>query len=351
MWLQRYEKMTGSQNIETLFKYFFQEVSLTGIFRNTNKNTIFARKSFSLLQSDHLYYQLEIFYIRNAMTNIHINHETCIRCKKCVRICPSALFTLNAEKQIEVCADSCIACGHCVAVCPTNSISHSEFPEDKVHSFDRNQLPNADQVELLIKSRRSNRAFSKERIPEELLQRIVEAAHRAPTATNAQEVKMVMVTNPEVLTAISRLTIGTFMSIVNIVDNPLVKWILKPMMPSGYRYIPVFRQLNDEFEKGNDGILRGATAAIFFYTEKKARFGCQDCNLAYQNASLMAEAEGVAHFYTGFVCSAAGMDRQNKVQKLLGIEGKIHAGIALGMPSFRFDKYIDKKEVSLIRID
>ena len=122
--------------------------------------------------------------------------------------------------------------------------------------------------------------------------------------------------------------------------------------------------------------MRGATAAIFFYTDKKERFGCQDCNLAYQNASLMAEATdkkerfgcqdcnlayqnaslmaeaaGVSQFYTGFVCSAAGMDWKRKLQKLLGIEGTVHAGIALGMPSFRFDKYIDKKEVVLKRID
>ena len=45
------------------------------------------------------------------------------------------------------------------------------------------------------------------------------------------------------------------------------------------------------------------------------------------------------------------MDRKRKLQKLLGIEGTVHAGIALGMPFFRFDKYIDKKEVVLKRID
>ena len=281
---------------------------------------------------------LNLFHI---MAQIHINQNTCIRCKKCVRICPSALFTLQEDKGIEVNAEDCISCGHCVAVCPSNSIEHTDFPAEKVHTIDRSQLPTADQVELLILSRRSNRAFSKEKVSEELLQRIIEAAHRAPTATNAQEVKMVLVTRPETLKEVSHITIGTFMSIVNLVENPLLKMILKPLMPSGYRYVPVFKRLHEEFERGNDGILRGATAAIFFYTDKKERFGCQDCNLAYQNASLMAEAAGVSQFYTGFVCSAAGMDRKRKLQKLLGIEGTVHAGIALGMPSFRFDKYID----------
>ena len=62
------------------------------------------------------------------MAQIHINQNTCIRCKKCVRICPSALFTLQEDKGIEVNADDCISCGHCVAVCPTNSIEHADFP-------------------------------------------------------------------------------------------------------------------------------------------------------------------------------------------------------------------------------
>lgn len=286
------------------------------------------------------------------MAQIQIHQNTCIRCKKCVRICPSALFTFREDKGIEVNTENCISCGQCVAICPTNSIAHSDFPPERVHTFDRNQLPTADQVELLMRSRRSNRAFSKERIPETALQRIIEAAHRAPTATNAQEVKMVLITRPETLTEISRLTLSTFISLVHTVESPLVKMILKPLMPSNYRYIPVFKQLQEEFDKGNDGILRGATAVLFFYTDKKARFGCQDCNLAYQNASLMAEALGVAQFYTGFVCTSANMNRKKELQKLLGIEGcTIHAGMALGIPSFRFDKYIDRKELSLKRID
>ena len=75
------------------------------------------------------------------MAQIHINQNTCIRCKKCVRICPSALFTLQEDKGIEVNADDCISCGHCVAVCPTDSIEHADFPSEKVHTIDRSQLP------------------------------------------------------------------------------------------------------------------------------------------------------------------------------------------------------------------
>lgn len=281
------------------------------------------------------------------MATISINHDACIRCKKCVRICPSVLFQLDKNHQITVDSESCISCGHCVAVCPTSAITHSDFPENHIHAFSRDQLPTPEQVDLLIRSRRSNRAFSSREIPMEDLLQIIEAGHRAPTATNAQGVKMVLVTAPEVMAEISRITIQEFNNAADWLMNPLLKPLLKRIMPDNYHYVPVFRRLRDELKQGNDGILRNAKAVLFFYTDSKSRFGCQDSNLAYQNASLMAESLGIAQFYTGFVCSASELDHRNKFQKLLGIKGTIHAGMAMGMPSFLFERYIDRKDLDL----
>ena len=277
------------------------------------------------------------------MIEVTINQNTCIKCGKCVRICPSELFNTTAEEK-QVCVknlESCIRCGHCVAVCPTEAIAHSAFPESAVHAFDRKNLPPPEALELLIRSRRSNRAFSSKPVPEEYLQKIVEAAHRAPTATNAQELSYTVVTDPEKLHQISSLTLGVFLGIVKLI-RPL-KGLLKLFMPETVALIPEFEGMVAEFSKGKDYILREAKAVIFIHAPESARFGRQDANLAYQNASLMAESLGVAHFYTGFVCVSIDNDKRKKrIAKLLGIDGQIHAGIALGMPSFHFERYIDR---------
>lgn len=280
---------------------------------------------------------------------LKIDASTCIKCSKCVKVCPSRIFvqlTAGSEVMLEN-MESCISCGHCVAVCPSNSVIHEAFPPEKVHPINFAALPTPEQVMLLCKARRSNRAFTKQPVPPAMLNQILEAAHCAPTASNMQQVVFTLITNPQQISEITDYTIRTFQPIVKILENPVLKPILKRLLSEVYKYLPSFYRLIEERKKGNDLILRGATAVILIHTPKDNRFGCQDANLAYQNGSLMAESLGVSQFYTGFVCVAIKQDKKNKLAKLLGINGTIHAGMALGMPSFRYPKYIDRKEIEV----
>lgn len=283
---------------------------------------------------------------------IEILSDSCTRCGKCARVCPAGVLVQDSKTHdINVVnLESCIVCGHCVAVCPADSVRHSEFTQDKVHEIDYSQMPTPEQLMLLCKARRSNRAFSKKPVPQEKLDLIVEAAHRAPTASNMQGVEFTLVTDPEMVKRVVDYTLGEFSASIGKISNPLIKSIVKRFIPSAYRYIAILKRMKEQYAMGNDPVLRGATSVLFIHSPKESMFGETDCNLAYQNGSLMAESLGVSQVYTGFVCVAVRRDKDKKLAKMLGIEGTIHAGMAMGMPVFKYPKYIDRKDIKINKI-
>lgn len=281
----------------------------------------------------------------NMEFTLAIDKVTCTLCKRCVQVCPAGIFNLSdAGKEVEIeHVEACIQCGHCAAACPSGAIEHSVFPPEQVHAVNRKALPTPEQVLSLCRIRRSNRALKPDAVPREYLDLILEAAHRAPTASNRQEVHFTLVTNPKLMRQVADITIDTFASLAKKLSHPLVKPFVRMFAPEVYQLIPRFTQMQEEHNAGQDPILRKTTALIFIHTPADNRFGCEDANLAYQNGSLMAESLGVSQVYTGFVYTAIKMDKKRRINKLLGIEDKIHAGMALGMPIFHFTKYIDKK--------
>lgn len=272
--------------------------------------------------------------------------ESCIRCGRCVKVCPSLIFVQEGPGDAVTLRkpENCIGCGHCVAACPTGSVAHAEFPPERVHAIDFAALPTPEQLELLLAVRRSNRALSDRPVPQEALRRIVAAADRAPTASNARQLGYTLVTDPAMLRGITEYTLGVFGKLLRRLSNPLVRPWLSRLLPGVYRYIPLFKTMQRDYAEGRDRILRGGTAVLVIHAPNENRFGAEDANLAYQNASLMAESLGVSQIYMGFVMTAVRQDRSNGLGRMLGLgDRRICAVMSLGMPQFRYPNYIDRE--------
>lgn len=273
--------------------------------------------------------------------------DGCIRCGRCVRVCPSLIFRQEAAGAPVALhrPENCIRCGHCVAACPAGAVAHGEFPAERCHAVDYGAFPAPGALEELLAARRSIRTFREEPVPRACLERIVAAADLAPTATNARGLGYVVVTDPARLRQVVEFTLDVFGRLVRLLDNPFVRPWLRPLMPGAYRYVPAFRRMRREWsEEGIDRILRGATALVAIHAPRQSRFGAEDANLAYQNASLMAESLGVGQVYMGFVLTAA-RQREGALERLLGLSSDrcIRAVMALGLPRFRYPQRIDRQ--------
>ena len=281
---------------------------------------------------------------------ISISTETCIKCGKCVKVCPINVFT-QEPKSVPVVANPgmCIKCGQCVSVCPTSSVSHELFPSEKVHSIDYSMLPTADSMMLLLKSRRSNRALKKTPVPDELLDKIIEAANVAPTASNSQQVNYTLITDKEKLKEITEFTLSSFESKLKFLDNKIAKYLLGKTSPKLLRYIPLVKEMRRQFSEGNDLILRNAPVLLLIHSPKSNQYKEVDCNLAYQNGSLMAQALGVSQIYGGFVLNAVRSNPKG-FAKIIKTEEVVCAVMALGMPQFSYPNYVDRKDANVERL-
>lgn len=202
-------------------------------------------------------------------------------------------------------------------------------------------LPSAESLMELIRSRRSNRTITSTPIPRNSLDMILEAARYAPTAQNSRLVHMHLITEDKELLGVETATMQFFMRLSRIMLFPPVKAVLKPFLRKLYDEVPALMAMNELFQQGQRPSICNCTALIVLSAPKDYSFGAQDCNLAYQNASLMAESLGVSQIYMGFVQTAMFMMGTSRASKVLGIPKghKAWAIMGLGMPAFKYSKY------------
>lgn len=280
------------------------------------------------------------------IAQISIDQDRCSRCGRCARVCPSVVFGVGEnDKTVSVLRpSSCIQCGHCVDVCTTDALSHGAFPQEKIHRIDQDLLPTADSLMELLRSRRSNRTITDKPIPASVLTDMLEAARYAPTAENSRLVKVTVLDQSEDLQAVEDKVMRFFLLMARLLMNPVVRPFTKVLLPDLYAEAPELMRFEKRWKAGEKPCLCNATALLVFSAPAGYDFGWQDCNLSYQNASLMGQAHGVSQVYMGLVQTALKYMGKGSVARLLKLPcgHRPYALMAVGMPAFQYPKYTER---------
>jgi len=275
---------------------------------------------------------------------IRIDIDACKRCGRCARVCPAAVYTQEkGEVPVVRKAKNCIQCGHCVDVCEAGALQHADFPATSIHRVQKELIPSPKSLMELMKSRRSNRTITDKPIPSEALSDIIEAAYVAPTSENSRKVVVTLLEGKDIQ-EVEDATMRFFLRLASILMSKPVRPLTKLFLRDLYNEAAELYRFERKWREGKRPCTCNAKALLVISAPNKYDFGWQDCNMAYQNASLMAEAHGVSQIYMGLVQMAFKNMGRKKNERMLHLpkNHKLYALMALGMPAFYYPNYSDK---------
>ena len=181
--------------------------------------------------------------------------KDCIGCKRCVAVCPSFVFDMAEAKSSVVRGEWCIGCGQCGAVCPTEAIHHEGIHFDPHPIKGEAPATSPESLELLLRERRSVRNYTRDPVPEEVLRRILDSGRYAPTGTNSQNVHYVVLTTPDRISELQKMTIAFYDKIFSRVRGRLGRLLVS--LVAGRKTAEYLRESLPKAEYANEQMSAG----------------------------------------------------------------------------------------------
>ena len=263
------------------------------------------------------------------MLQFKINQSLCTSCGLCVADCPSRVIAMvdgvpSIAKEIET---VCYQCQHCLAVCPTAAVSILGLDPAESRLLPGNS-PDPDQMETLIKGRRSVRSYRKENLEPELLQRLLEVAWHAPTGINSRQVRFTVVDDREKLAVLRAEVMAG-----------LGRLLREGALPEGLEFFAGLIQLWEE--QGVDTLFRGAPHLLIASAPRGVASPLPDCLIALSYFELFAQANGVGTVWDGLAKLAIN-DLLPETLKALGIpeDHLVGYAMAFGYPAVHYPRAV-----------
>lgn len=274
------------------------------------------------------------------MLQFEITEAKCTKCAFCVRDCPARIIDMEsgyprimAEKEA-----SCLKCQHCLAICPTAALSILGRNPEQSRPL-KNNLPDPDQLETLIKGRRSIRHYRDENLDPILLQRLFDVAWHAPTGVNMRQVQFSVIDDKEAMAKFREA-----------VYSGLAKLVEAGQLPEERAMFGDFVQPWREI--GFDVLFRGAPHLIVASAPRDCACPIPDCLIALSYFELFAQSLGVGTVWNGLAKYAID-ELVPELRQQLGIPENHLVGyvMAFGKPAIKFQRTVEKGAANVVRFN
>jgi nitroreductase/NAD-dependent dihydropyrimidine dehydrogenase PreA subunit len=263
------------------------------------------------------------------MINFSVSPQRCTRCRECVTECPARIIALDdllpaISPENE---GACYRCQHCLAICPTGAISIlDKTPAESLPLA--GHFPAPDQLETLMKGRRSVRRYQKENLDPALIRHLLEVAWHGPTGRNSRQVLFTVIDDRAKLAELR----DELMAGLGIM-------VREGTLPSEADFFADIVRLWEE--QGVDTLFRGAPHLLIATAPEECPCPLQDCMIALTYFELFAQSNGIGTVWDGLAKLAIN-DLLPLTRTRLGIPDDHIFGYALafGLPDVRFSRTV-----------
>ncbi|MBN1364749.1 MAG: nitroreductase family protein [Syntrophaceae bacterium] len=273
--------------------------------------------------------------------------DKCNECMLCVRDCVTGVWRNVGGKAQPVDVDLCNRCSHCIAVCPCNAIIHDGLKKEEISGVNRKNL-SPDVYRDIIISRRSIRQFKKEPVPREIIERILDVARYAPTASNDQNVGYIAVTDKDLIEKVARNIFGRLSRLYDITKKGIGKLFVNHTGLFKNRYLRVMNYVQEQnAQNGRDFILHDAPVLILIHAPRGKPFASDNCNIAATTIINYAHALGLGTCFIGLMTIV--LKFSEKLRKELGVPKgrRVYAVLVMGYPAYRYANTVSRKKADV----
>lgn len=219
-----------------------------------------------------------------------VDKSVCIKCGACERDCAFKVLSRDsAGFPFVPHPEKCMRCQHCFAICPVGAVAFDGVKSTDVKPLDGISLPDADHIANWLKSRRSTRRFADEDVDPEVLDGILRLLANSPTGCNARALTFTCYPDRA---AVKEFRSAFLKAVEEHRDGSklLPRWLAIPA-------IRLRKGVEDTFFRGASGILIVSSDE----TVSGVATPEQDVTIACSNFELLANANGIATCWCGFL--------------------------------------------------
>jgi nitroreductase len=179
------------------------------------------------------------------------------------------------------------------------------------------------------------------------LNKVLDAGSYAPTGTNSQNVHYVVLTSPDKIGELRKMTISFYEKMFSRVRRRFGMFLFS--LVAGRKTaeylresLPQIEYVYEKMKQGKDRLFYHAPVVILTHAESWDTSSSFNCSVALYNCSLMAHTLGLGCCFNGFLVNA--VNHAPKIKGWLGISAdhKCYSAMTLGFPDVKYLRLVHR---------